>query len=119
LPVTYEGETMFTRALVLGALILSTAPVFADTTATPRIDQRQANQAERVDQGVQSGALTARETRTLDAREGKIAADKAAAKADGNVTPAERAKLRGEERRTSRAIFRKKHNARVAAPPAN
>ena len=109
---------MFTRALVLGALILSTAPAFADTTNTPRIDQRQANQAQRIDQGVQSGALTPRETKTLDARESRIASNEAAAKADGNATPAERAKLRGEERRTSRAIGRKKHNARVAAPPA-
>jgi hypothetical protein len=37
-----------------------------------------------------------------------------AAKADGKVTGAERAQLRGEERRTSRAIARKKHNLRSA-----
>ena len=110
---------MLTRALVLGTLILSTASALADSTVTPRIDRRQANQAARIDQGVQSGALTPRETKTLDARESKIASDEAAAKADGNVTPAERAKLRGEERRASRAIARKKHNARVAGPPAN
>ncbi len=110
---------MFTRTLVIGALILSATSAFADTTATPRIDRRQANQAARIDQGVESGALTPRETKTLDARESKIAADEAAAKADGNVTPAERAKLRGEERRTSRAIARKKNNARTVAPPAN
>ena len=39
--------------------------------------------------------------------------------ADGTVTPAARAKLRGEERRTSRAIYRKKHNGRVAAAPVS
>lgn len=105
---------MSNRVLVIGALLLATAPVFAAQTATPRITHRQVNQERRIDQGVASGALTARETRTLDAREAKIAADKAAAKADGNVNPAERAQLRGEERRTSRAIYRKKHNARVA-----
>jgi uncharacterized membrane protein YebE (DUF533 family) len=105
---------MLKPVIVLGTLILASAPAFADTIATPRINQRQQNQEQRIDQGVQSGALTNRETKTLDARENKIAADKAAAKADGNVTPAERAKLRGEERRTSRAIARKKHNARTA-----
>ena len=110
---------MLNRVLVIGALLIATAPAFADPTATPRINARQAHQERRIDQGVNSGALTARETRTLDAREAKIAADKAAAKADGTVTPAERAKLRGEERRTSRAIYRKKHNARVAVPPAS
>jgi hypothetical protein len=110
---------MFNRALVVGALILAATPVLARSPATPHIDRRQAHQAQRIDQGVASGALTARETHTLDAREAKIAADKAAAKADGSVSAAERARLRGEERRTSRAIYRKKHNARVAPPPAN
>jgi uncharacterized membrane protein YebE (DUF533 family) len=107
---------MLKSVIVVGSLFLLSAPVFADGIATPRINQRQQNQQQRIDQGVQSGALTARETRTLDARENKIAADKAAAKADGNVTAAERAKLHGEERRTSRAIYRKKHNLRGTAP---
>lgn len=107
---------MLKPVIVIGTLILASAPAFADSTATPRVDRRQQNQGQRIDQGVQSGALTNRETRTLDARENKIAADKAAAKADGAVTPAERAKLRGEERRTSRAITRKKHNLRTTSP---
>jgi hypothetical protein len=105
---------MLKRILLLSAVALSGTQAIADSTATPVINQRQANQDQRIDQGVQSGALTNRETKTLDAREDKIASDKAAAKADGNVTPAERSKLRGEERRTSRAIYRKKHNARTA-----
>jgi hypothetical protein len=105
---------MLKSVIVVGTLFLASTPVFADTTATPHINQRQQNQEQRINQGVQSGALTARETRTLDARENKIASDKAAAKADGNVTSAERAKLRGEERRTSRAIARKKHNLRTS-----
>jgi hypothetical protein len=107
---------MKTRHLL--AAILATAfiaPAFAQNTNTPRIDQRQVNQQNRIDQGVQSGALTAKETNTLDKREAKIASDEAAAKADGKVTKAERRKLRNEENHTSRAIFRKKHNARTAA----
>lgn len=107
---------MLKPAIVLGALFLASATAaFADDIATPRINQRQQNQERRIDQGVQSGALTNRETATLDAREAKIANDKAAAKADGTVTSAERARLRGEERRTSRAIARKKHNLRTNA----
>lgn len=107
---------MLKSVIVIGSLFLAGAPAFADTTATPRITQRQVNQEQRINQGVQSGALTAHETATLDAREAKIANDKAAAKADGTVTAAERAKLRGEERRTSRAIARKKNNLRTAPP---
>ena len=104
---------MLKPALALSTLLLAASPVFADP-ATPRIDQRQDNQAQRINQGIQSGALTGREGATLSARENRIASNEAAAKADGKVTHAERAQLRGEERRTSRAIARKKHNARIA-----
>jgi hypothetical protein len=97
------------------ALVLLAAPVFAQNTATPRIDQRQQNQQERIAKGVQSGALTPTETRQLEKREGKIAADEQAAKADGRVTAAERSKLRREENRASRKIHQKKHNARTAS----
>ncbi len=104
---------MFKKLLIAGLMTTVTAVAFGQT-ATPRIDKREANQEARINQGVESGELTKRETRTLDAREGKIARDEAAAKADGKVTHEERAQLRGEERRASRAIYRKKHNARTA-----
>ena len=104
---------MFKKLLIVGLMASATATAFGQT-ATPRIDKREANQEQRINQGVESGALTNRETKTLDAREGRIARNEAAAKSDGVVTRAERAKLRGEERRTSRAIHRKKHNARTA-----
>ncbi|MFI5152153.1 MAG: hypothetical protein ACHQET_02385, partial [Chitinophagales bacterium] len=55
--------------------------------------------------------LTPRETEHLEAREAKIQHDKRIAKSDGTVTPAERARLNREENRTSRAIYRQKHDA--------
>ena len=42
----------FVTVAVLAALSL---PAFAQTTSTPRIDQRQANQEQRIQQGVASG----------------------------------------------------------------
>ncbi len=100
-----------------GAAFAQTATP-ADPTATPRIDQRQANQQKRIDQGVASGQLNAKETARLQKREGKIAADEAAAKADGKVTKAERAKLTREENHASRAIHRQKHDGQRTAPAA-
>lgn len=104
------------RSTLMATLLLSAlaAPVFAQT-ATPHIDQRQANQQHRIGQGIASGALTAKEAQNLERREAKIEADKQAAKADGKVTHAERRKLRREEERTGHAITRKKHNDKVAA----
>lgn len=81
-------------------------------TRTPEVTRRQADQEARIHQGVRSGQLTHREANHLQARESKIQRDKMRAKADGRVSPRERAHLRREENRTSRAIYRKKHNLR-------
>ncbi|MES2050776.1 MULTISPECIES: hypothetical protein [Polaromonas] len=92
------------------------APVAAkDPLATPRIDQRQANQEKRIDQGIASGALTNKEATRLDKRETKIESDKLAAKSDGKVTKAERRKLNHEQNRASAAIKHQKHDAQTTA----
>ena len=109
-------------ALTLGASAFAQAPAAPvapkDPLATPKIDQRQANQEKRIDQGIASGALTQKEATNLDKRETKIEADKLAAKSDGKVTKAERNKLNREQNRASRAIHRQKHDRQTAAPVA-
>jgi len=111
-----------TVALVIGGAAFAQAPAAPapakDPLATPRIDQRQANQEKRIDQGISSGALTAKETAKLDKRETKIESDKLAAKSDGKVTKAERRKLKHEENRASAAIRRQKHDRQVAPAKA-
>lgn len=73
----------------------------------------QASQRGRIRQGVATGTLTPTEAARLRAREANITATKQAARADGVVTTAERRVVRSEERRTSRAIYRQKHDAQV------
>jgi hypothetical protein len=87
-----------------------------NSTATPGLDQRQANQEKRIEQGVASGQLNKKETIRLEKREGKLKADKLLAKADGKVTPQERRKLQREANRDSKAIYKQKHDRQVAAP---
>ena len=96
-------------ALSVGGLAMAqtAAPV---APATPKLDKREANQQARIDQGVASGQLNAKETNRLDKREAKLNADEAAAKADGKVTRAERRKLEREANRDSKAIHRQKHD---------
>jgi hypothetical protein len=96
-------------------LAVFTLPVLAQNTSTPNLDQRQVNQQNRIEKGVQSNQLTAQETLTLEKRAAKLEADKQAAKADGNVTRAERNHLQHEANRNSRKIHHKKHNARTAS----
>ena len=118
-------QTLIT-ALVLaasGAAFAQSTPapvpatqVVKSPTATPNLDQRQANQQKRIEQGVASGQLNRRETIRLEKREGKLEADKLLAKSDGKVTPQERNKLQREANRDSRAIYKQKHDRQVAAP---
>ena len=109
--------------ILLAALTLSVAGLaMAQTTpatapknpiATPGLDKREANQQKRIDQGVASGQLNAKETNRLDKREAKLNADEAAAKADGKVTRKERMKLKHEADKDSKAIHRQKHDRQV------
>jgi hypothetical protein len=103
--------------VLVGAVIVcgSFGRVYAQDK-TPVVDQREKNQQERIDQGIKSGELTKREAMRLEAQQGKIKVDEAKAKSDGVVTAKERAKLKREQNRASRAIYRKKHNARVQKP---
>ena len=78
---------------------------------TPRIDQRQANQEQRIDQGVKSGELTRRETRRLEREQAAIEKGETRAQADGKVTKKERARLTRAQDRASRDIARQKHDA--------
>lgn len=64
-----------------------------DHPATPHIDQRQALQAERIEHGRRSGALTPLEAQRLWREQHAIVRAERLAKADGVVTPRERAHL--------------------------
>jgi tellurite resistance protein len=96
------------------ALALTMAGLAMAQPATPNLDKREANQQQRIDQGVASGQLNAKETNRLDKREAKLAANEAVAKADGKVTRAERRKLQHEANRNSKAIYKQKHDAQTA-----
>ena len=78
---------------------------------TPRVDQREQNQRERIQQGVRSGELTKPEARRLRTEQKDIRRDERAAKSDGRVTAGERKQLHREQNTASRDIHRQKHDA--------
>ncbi|MCO5099970.1 MAG: hypothetical protein M9885_03585 [Burkholderiaceae bacterium] len=104
---------MLARLAVSVVLATAAAGAFAQAH-TPRIDQRQSNQERRIDQGVQSGALTAREAGRLDAGQERVERMEDRAKADGVVTRRERAKLTGTQNVQSRRIWKQKHDRQHA-----
>ncbi len=77
---------------------------------TPVIDQRQANQEQRIDKGIESGQLTEREANRLNKQQEHINKLEDKAKADGVVTNKERARIGAAQNRASRNIAKQKHD---------
>ncbi|WP_265944736.1 hypothetical protein [Dechloromonas sp. A34] len=95
---------------MLAAVALS-LPVLAFAQAnTPRVDQRQANQEQRIDQGVASGSLTQREANRLERGQQHVANMESRAKADGVVTRQERVRLHQAQDVQNRRIYAQKHD---------
>lgn len=104
-------------ALALAALVSVAAQAqtpAAPGASTPGIDQRQANQEKRIDQGIASGALNKREARRMNRQQNAIDAAENKAKADGTVTKAERRRLHHMQDGSSRRIYKQKHDAQTA-----
>jgi hypothetical protein len=115
-----ELLVMKIQTLILTAVISTGAALSGSAfaaTATPKLDKREANQQQRIDQGVASGQLTPRETARLEKRAARLETNEQRAKADGVVTPAERRRLQREANRNSRKIHRQKHDAQTVSKP--
>ena len=102
-----------TLAALLGAAAIA-LPAAAQTQSTPRIDQRQANQERRIEQGQKSGALNQKEAARLDKGQARVQKLEDKAAADGKVTRKERVRLEKAQDRQSRKIYREKHDKQTA-----
>jgi len=100
---------------LFAALVAAAVLPVAAQTATPRVDERQINQEQRIQQGAKSGELTPRETAKLQAGQAKVQAQEAKAKADGQVTGKERARLAKSQNKQSRKIAKQKHDKQKKA----
>lgn len=98
------------KFLAVAALAASTLPAFAQTTSTPRIDQRQADQKARIEQGKKSGQLNKKEAARLEKGQARIQKMEDKAVADGKVTKKERRKIEHAQDVESRRIYREKHD---------
>lgn len=79
--------------------------------------QRDANQQERIEQGLQSGQLSTKETGRLEREEQHIDRQEAHdLKQGGTLTPQEKARINREQNRVSSNIYREKHNAVTGNP---
>ena len=94
---------------VSGMMLLMAGMAFAQAE-TPVIDQRQANQEQRIDKGIASGQLNEREASRLNKQQGHINKMEDRAKSDGVMTKKERARIGAAQNRASRHVAREKHD---------
>lgn len=112
---------MQSRMLMLAvAALIASGPAFAQQTQPsqpdPTVHQRKDNQQDRIANGVDSGQLTAGETKNLESREANVNSeikdDRAAD--DGHLTSAEHQQINRQQNNMSKSIYQDKHNANTA-----
>ena len=97
------------KTIIAASLLLAVTSSVA-SAATPWIDARQNAQSYRIAKGFQSGRLTWSETAKLAQGQARVQNLENQAKADGVVTPYERARIHTAQSIQSARIFIKKHN---------
>ncbi len=112
-----KGKFIKTARLifVLPALILA-APGFAQTAAGEV--QRNVNQQQRIESGLQSGQLTTREAAKLEREEAHIDRAQAQALKDGSLSDAEKTRISRMQNRVGQDIRAEKHDAQTGNPGA-
>ena len=106
------------RTLIALALFAAAGPLaFADDAPRAENDtQRNVNQQERIEQGLESGELNTREAARLERQETAIERTEARAMQDGSIDRREQAVIRAEQNQASRDVYRQKHDAQQGNP---
>jgi hypothetical protein len=86
------------------------------STNPPTVQQRKENQQDRIANGIQSGQLTAGETKNLENKEAGINKEESNMRSadNGKLTSADRTKLNNQQNRMSNQIYQDKHNTNTA-----
>lgn len=116
---THSEDTNMKRTSILLAGLIAAAfsgIASAQTGAVAHDTQRDVNQQQRIENGLQSGALTTHEASSLEKQEAKVDRMQANAERNGRVSPQEQARIQNAQNRVSQDISRDKHNGAVGNP---
>jgi hypothetical protein len=109
-----KAKGLILTAAIAGLMlpaIAQTAPAAAPAT----INQRKENQQDRIANGIQSGELTAGETKKLEKKEATINHEEHNMRKldNGHLTAADRATLNQQQNVVSKDIYKQKHDAQT------
>lgn len=108
--------TIITLAIAMlpGLALAQAAPVTPSDKAGARIDQRQANQQSRINEGVKSGELNQKEAARLQKGQARVQKAEDKARADGKIDKKEARHIEHMQDRQSKVIAREKHDKQKA-----
>lgn len=110
------NRTVIAIGLIAAGATSASAQGWWGSTSGREIDTRQANQQQRIEQGVRNGSITRNETRGLVEEQRRIADYERSAKADGRLDARERATLKGMQDNADRHISAERHDSEVRRP---
>ncbi len=99
---------------ILALLAAVAVPALAQSTASEV--QRNTNQQQRIEQGLQSGALSTKEAGQLERQQTQVDRMEKNALKDGSLSSTEKARIQAAQNKTSATIAADKHNAKVGNP---
>lgn len=103
-------SVMMSIAVLFTASLTQAACASHPTRHHSSINERQAQQRERIEQGVRTGELSREEAQTLRAEQRAIGREERYYRADGVLTPRERHELQRELDEASQNIYEEKHD---------
>ena len=104
--------TLMTNLIALG---LVSSAAWAQTPAQ-QDQQRDVNQQQRIEQGLQSGQLSTKEAGSLERQEQHVDRMEAHDLKNGSISPAEQARLNAAQNKVSTDIYADKHNGVTGNP---
>jgi hypothetical protein len=109
---------MKTTAITIQLVAMSvlTTAAWAQATTAEKDQQRDVNQQQRIEQGLQSGQLSTREAGSLERQEQHIDKMESRDLRNGSISPAEQARLNAAQNRVSNQIYADKHNGVTGNP---
>jgi hypothetical protein len=107
--------TLFALALGVGLVPRTSAQSTDNAPPQGTVEQRKINQQDRIANGIQSGQLTAGETKHLERNEAGLNHEERQMRSadDGHLTAADRSQLNRQQNHLSNQIYQDKHNDRT------
>jgi hypothetical protein len=105
---------LLNQLVLVGLFMGGGVSVVAQTAETDV--KRDVNQQERIEQGLQSGALTTKEAAHLEQSESYVNRLESRAQKDGVVTADEAARISAQQNKVSGQIHQQKHDAQLGNP---